>query len=109
MKNLVNELHEDQKKVLRALDAPWEFWDSEEDMGIRGVTVEQLTQGINLSKEKVLLSLGWLEDRGLVAHDMGMERRVIDYFGHWNVTIPGTQKPVRLFYLTPKGKKLTRE
>lgn len=101
-------IHEDQKKVILALNAPWDFWASDENMGIRGVTVEQLTGGTGLSREKTLLSLGWLEERETVAHDMGVERKVIDYFGHSNVTIPGTQKTVRLFYLTEKGKDLAK-
>ncbi|MFX1533633.1 MAG: hypothetical protein ACFFDI_05305 [Promethearchaeota archaeon] len=105
----MTKLHEDQKKILLALWTPWEYWAQDENMGIRGVTVEQLIIGTGLSQEKVLLSLGWLEEKGLVAHDMGMERRVIDYFGHSNVTIPGSQKPVRLFYLKKEGKKLAQE
>lgn len=100
----MDELHDDQIKILLALLNPWEFWASDDNMGIRGVTVEQLVTGTGLSPEKALLSLGWLEERGSVAHDMGVERKVIDYFGHSNVTIPGTQKSVRLFYLTDKGK-----
>lgn len=102
------ELHEDQQKVLLALLYPWEFWSSDDNMGIRGVTVEQLVKGTGLSLEKTLLSLGWLEERESVAHDMGVERKVIDYFGHSNVTIPGTQKSVRLFYLTDDGKELAK-
>ncbi|MHA2031919.1 MAG: hypothetical protein ACW99Q_21295 [Candidatus Kariarchaeaceae archaeon] len=100
--------HEDQKKVLVALSTPWEYWASDENMGIRGLTVEQLVQGTGLSREKILLSLGWLEEEESVAHDMGVERKVIDYFGHSNVTIPGTQKTVRLFYLTGKGKEFVK-
>ncbi len=101
----MDELHDDQKKILLALLNPWEFWASDDNMGIRGVTVEQLVTGTGLSSEKALLSLGWLEERESVAHDMGVERKVIDYFGHSNVTMPGTQKSVRLFYLTDKGRK----
>lgn len=103
--NNMDKLHDDQVKILLALLNPWEFWSSDDNMGIRGVTVGQLVTGTDLTPEKALLSLGWLEERGSVAHDMGVERKVIDYFGHSNVTIPGTQKSVRLFYLTDKGKK----
>lgn len=78
-------------------------------MGIRGITKEQLVDGTKLSDEKVLLSLGSLEEEKLVAHDMGIVRKVIDYFGHSNVTIPGTQRSVRLFYLTDKGKAMAEE
>ncbi|MFV2016563.1 MAG: hypothetical protein ACC656_14125 [Candidatus Heimdallarchaeota archaeon] len=102
------EIHEDQKKILIALSMPWEYWDVDENMGIRGVTVEQLIHGTGLSREKILLSMGWLEEEKTVAHDMGVERKVIDYFGHSNVTIPGTQLTVRLFYLTKKGKEVTQ-
>ena len=102
-------LHDDQKMVIIALSTPWEYWAYDEDMGIRGVTVQQLIQGTGLSQEKVLLSIGWLEEQEIVAHDMGIERKVIDYFGHSNVTIPGTQKSVRLFYLTPEGKIMAKK
>ncbi len=102
-----NNIHEDQRKILIALSTPWEFWAYDDNMGIRGVTVELLMRGTGLSREKTLLSLGWLEEQNSVAHDMGVERKVIDYFGHSNVTIPGSQKTVRLFYLTEKGISIT--
>ncbi len=100
-------IHEDQRKILLALSTPWEYWAYDDNMGIRGVTVEQLMRGTGLSREKTLLSLWWLEEQDSIAHDMGVERKVIDYFGHSNVTIPGTQKAVRLFYLTEKGLKIS--
>lgn len=106
---MTKKLHEDQKKVIITLSTPWEYWAYDDDMGIRGLTVEQLEQGTSLSQEKILLSIGYLEEQKLISHDMGMERKVIDYFGHSNVTIPGSQKSVRLFYLTKKGKQLATE
>ncbi len=104
----MNKIHDDQKKVLIALSTPGEYLAEDENMGIRGLALEQLIQGTGLSQEKILLSLGWLEEEKSVAHDMGIERKVVDYFGHSNVTIPGTQKTIRLFYLTSKGKLLVR-
>ena len=101
-----DELNIDQKKVLLALAEPAEFFRGFHSVeGIRGVPYKKIIEKSQLTLEKTLLSIGWLEAKGLVAHDMAVVRKTLDYLGQTNVEIAG-QNVLRMFYLTKKGKEI---
>lgn len=105
----MNKLNRDQQRVILALGNPKEFFKGHHSVeAIRGVPYEKIMEKSELSLEKTLLSLGWLEACGLVAHDMAVVRRSLDYLGQTNIEIAG-QSIVRMFYLTEEGEKAFRE
>jgi hypothetical protein len=105
-----NDLNEDQKKVILALEHPEEFYrdsDYGSAAGIRGVTYKKIKEKTQLSIEKTLLSLGWLEAIGLINHDVAMVKKTLDYLGQ-SIKEIADPTVVRMFYLTEKGKKSLR-
>lgn len=103
------ELNEDQRKVILALHNPEEFFKGHQSVaGIRGAPYKKIIEKTELTLEKVLLSLGWLEAKALVAHDVAIVRKALDYLGQTNIEIAG-QSVVRMFYLTEAGFKILNE
>jgi len=101
----INELNQDQRKVILALGDPAEFFRGfHTTAGVRGVPYKKIQEKSGLSLEKVLLSLGWLEATNYVDHDMAVVRKTLDYLGQTNIEVTG-QSVVRMFYLTEKGKE----
>ena len=101
-----DELNIDQQKVILALAEPAEFFRGFHSVeGIRGVPYKKIIEKTQLTLEKTLLSIGWLEAKGLVDHDMAIVRKTLDYLGQTNIEIAG-QVPMRMFYLTKEGKKI---
>ena len=106
MKN--EKLNQDQKNVILVLKNPAEFFRGFHTTAtVRGVPCKKIIEKTELSMEKVLLSLGWLEASGFVDHDVAIIRKTLDYLGQTNVEIAG-QSVVRMFYLTDLGKKLLK-
>lgn len=104
-----DELNSDQKKIILALAEPAEFFRGFHSIeGIRGVPWKKLKNKTQLTLEKTLLSIGWLEAKGLIAHDMAIVRKTLDYLGQTSVEIAG-QSVLRMFYLTEEGKKILKE
>ncbi len=100
----INELNQDQRKVILALGDPAEFFRGfQSTAGIRGVPYKKIQEKSGLTLEKVLLSLGWLEATNYVDHDMAVVRKTLDYLGQTNIEVTG-QSVLRMFYLTEKGK-----
>ncbi len=99
------ELNDDQNRVLEILKSPSTYVVRNEENGIHGLPYKEIMKASKLSVEKTLLSLGWLEANGYVAHKCAVQRQIVDYLGHNSVEITG-QKIVRMFYLTQKGKGL---
>ncbi|MHA2365659.1 MAG: hypothetical protein ACXAC7_17005 [Candidatus Hodarchaeales archaeon] len=100
------EINLDQLKIVHLLKDPKQAYPN--TSAEVGVTYERITEVTNLSVEKVLLSLGWLESIGVVEHDVGIERKMITYLGRSDtITHPG-QRPVRLFFLSDKGKEIAK-
>lgn len=105
----IEDLNEDQRKVILALRTPEEYFKGFHSVaGIRGVPYKKIIEKTELSLEKVLLSLGWLEAKGIIAHDVAIVRKALDYLGQTNVEIAG-QSVVRMFYLTEDGQKVLNE
>ncbi len=103
------DLNDDQKKVILALAEPAEFFRGYHSIaGIRGVPYKKIIEKTELSLEKTLLSIGWLEAKGVIAHDVAVVRKTLDYLGQTNIEIAG-QNVLRMFYLTNKGLKLLEE
>lgn len=103
------ELNEDQRRVILALHNPEEFFKGHHSVaGIRGVPYKKIIEKTEMTLEKVLLSLGWLEAKGVIAHDVAIVRKALDYLGQTNIEIAG-QSVVRMFYLTQKGHKILDE
>ena len=101
----INELNQDQRKVILALGDPAEFFRGfHTTAGVRGVPYKKIQEKSGLSLEKVLLSLGWLEATNYVDHDMAVVRKTLDYLGQTNIEVAG-QSVLRMFYLTEKGKE----
>ena len=102
-------LNSDQIKVIEVLSHQnlWITGDSEAN-DIKGIPYKEIVRETNLTREKVLLSLGWLEALGYVNHNVAIQRTYLDYLGHCNVEIAG-QKVLRIFYLTKLGKQLSNE
>ncbi|MHA2238454.1 MAG: hypothetical protein ACXAB2_08825 [Candidatus Hodarchaeales archaeon] len=99
----VEELNQDQKRVILVLGDPSEFFRGfHTTAAIRGVPYKKITQKSGLTVEKVLLSIGWLEAIGLVDHDVAVVRKSLDYLGQTNIEVTG-QSVVRMFYLTETG------
>jgi len=99
------ELNQDQIKVILVLKNPAEFFRGFHTTAtVRGVPYKKIIEKTELSMEKVLLSLGWLEASGFIDHDVAVIRKTLDYLGQTNVEIAG-QSVVRMFYLTDLGKK----
>lgn len=105
MTNL-EELNQDQRSVILALSNPVEFFKGHHSVaGIRGAPYKKIIEKTGMPLEKALLSLGWLEAKGLIAHDVAIVRKALDYLGQTNVEIAG-QSIVRMFYLTKSGRKV---
>ena len=103
------DLNQDQRNVILALHNPEEFYRGYHSVtGIRGVPYKKIIEKTEMTLEKVLLSLGWLEAKGIVAHDVAIVRKALDYLGQTNIEIAG-QSVVRMFYLTESGHKLLNE
>ena len=96
------ELNDDQAKILKTLKKPSAYV-ADTDNGFKGLPYKEIMKKTKLTKEKTLLSLGWLEAQDLVQHTCAVQRQIVDYLGHSSVEITG-QKVVRMFYLTSKGK-----
>ncbi len=104
----VNELNSDQKKVILALSEPAEFYRGfHSTEGIRGVPYKKLIEKTQLTLEKTLLSIGFLEAKGIVAHDIAIVRKQLDYLGQTSIEIAG-QNVLRMFYLTEEGKEILK-
>ena len=105
----INQLNNDQKKVILALANPEQFYRGFQTVsGIRGVPYKKIVEVTKLSIEKALLSIGWMEALELVKHDIGIIRKTLDYLGRSNVEISG-QDVIRMFYLTKEGKNLLKK
>ena len=105
----ITDLNDDQKKVILALAEPAEFFRGYHSIaGIRGVPYKKIIEKSKLSLEKTLLSIGWLEAKDVIAHDMADVRKTLDYLGQTNIEIAG-QNVLRMFYLTKKGLKILEE
>ncbi len=103
------DLNLDQRKVILALGEPEEFFRGYHSVtGIRGAPYKKIMEKAELPLEKTLLSIGWLEARGLIAHDVAVVRKTLDYLGQTNIEIAG-QSVVRMFYLTEEGKKVLKK
>ncbi|MFX0013295.1 MAG: hypothetical protein ACFFBQ_05260 [Promethearchaeota archaeon] len=103
------DLNQDQRQVILALHNPEEFYKGHHSIaGIRGVPYKKIIEKTEMSLEKVLLSLGWLEAKGIIAHDVAIVRKALDYLGQTNVEIAG-QSILRMFYLTELGHKILNE
>lgn len=107
LKNPELEFNPDQLKVILSLQNPQRHFPDDE-LGLRGLTWKQIISVTELTIEKTLLSLGWLEALGHVKHDVGIQKKTIDYLGRSNVTIPG-QRIVRVFFLTKIGRKAAKK
>ena len=97
------ELNDDQTRVLNVLKNPSHYIINSDETGIKGLPYKEIMEATGLSKEKVLLSLGYLEANELVQHECAVQRQIIEYNGRSQVEIAG-QKIVRMFSLTTKGK-----
>ncbi len=97
------ELNDDQRKIIKTLKNPSTYI-ADTDNGFKGLPYKEIMKITKLSKEKTLLSLGWLEAQQLVKHTCAIQRQLVDYLGHSTVEIAG-QKIIRMFSLTPKGKQ----
>jgi hypothetical protein len=105
----IEDLNDDQRKVILALRNPEEYFKGFHSVaGIRGAPYKKILEKTELTLEKVLLSLGWLEAKGLIAHDVAIVRKALDYLGQTNVEIAG-QSVIRMFYLTEDGQKTLNE
>ncbi|MHA1975212.1 MAG: hypothetical protein ACTSW1_19655 [Candidatus Hodarchaeales archaeon] len=105
----LDNFNRDQQRVILALGNPKEFFKGHHSVeSVRGVPYKKIIEKSGLTLEKTLLSLGWLEAQGLVAHDMAVVRKTLEYLGQTNIEIAG-QSIVRMFYLTEEGKKLYDE
>ncbi|MFW9903280.1 MAG: hypothetical protein ACFFFH_03030 [Candidatus Thorarchaeota archaeon] len=103
------DLNEDQRKVILALHNPEIYYKGHHSVaGIRGAPYKKILEKTKLSLEKVLLSLGYLEAKGIIAHDVAIVRKALDYLGQTNIEIAG-QSIIRMFYLTDDGHKLLKE
>jgi len=101
----IEELNQDQKKIILVLRNPEEFFRGfHTTTTVRGVPYKKIIEKTELSMEKVLLSIGWLEASGYLDHDVAIVRKTLDYLGQTNIEIAG-QSVVRMFYLTDLGKK----
>ncbi len=100
-------LNEDQQRVIEILAKNYLNKSSDyligSDNGITGVPYKQIMKSCGLTLEKTLLSLGWLEAKGLVSHDCAIRRQTVEYHGRSDVEIAG-QKIIRMFNLTEKGR-----
>lgn len=105
----VKDLNSDQKKVILALANPIEYFKGYHSAsGMRGVPYKKLIEKTGLTLEKTLLSIGWLEAKGAIEHDVAIVRKSLDYLGQTNIEIAG-QSVVRMFYLTKEGIRLLNE
>lgn len=97
-------INSDQIKVMEVLNRQNLWITGDSDAKVSGIPYKEILKETKLGKEKVLLSLGWLEALGYVNHNVAIRRTYLDYLGHCNVEIAG-QKVLRIFYLTDEGKK----
>jgi hypothetical protein len=105
----IKDLNEDQRRVILALNKTEEFFKGHHSVaGIRGAPYKKIIEKTEMSLEKVLLSLGWLEAKGIIAHDVAIVRKALDYLGQTNIEIAG-QSVIRMFYLTEDGRKVLNE
>lgn len=99
------ELNDDQNRVISVLKNPSHYIINNEENGIKGLPYKEIMKASGLTREKTLLSLGYLEANELVYHECAVQRSIVDYHGRSNVEIAG-QKIVRMFSLSDKGKAL---
>lgn len=99
------ELNDDQNRVISVLKNPSHYIINNQENGVKGLPYKEIMNASGLTREKTLLSLGWLEANDLVQHECAIRRQIVEYHGRSNVEIAG-QKIVRMFSLTPKGKAL---
>ena len=67
----IDELNNDQIKVILALAHPEQFYRGfHTATGVRGVPYKKIMEISKLSIEKTLLSIGWLEAKDIVKHDV---------------------------------------
>ncbi len=105
----IQDLNLDQKKIILALANPVEYFKGHHSAaGMRGVPYKKLIEKTELTVEKTLLSIGWLEALGLIDHDVAIVKKTLDYLGQTNIEIAG-QSVVRMFYLTKKGRKFLKK
>jgi hypothetical protein len=101
----VYELNDDQNRVISVLKDPSHYIVNSQENGVKGLPYKEIMDASGLTREKTLLSLGWLEANDLVKHECAIQRQIVDYHGRSNLEIAG-QKIVRMFSLTLKGKAL---
>jgi hypothetical protein len=105
----IKDLNFDQRKIILALANPVEYFKGHHSAaGMRGVPYKKLIEKTELTIEKTLLSLGWLEALGFVNHDVAIIKKTLDYLGQTNIEIAG-QSVVRMFYLTEEGRKVVKK
>ena len=102
---IMQRLNDDQYRILDILKSPTTYVVRSEENGVKGLPYKEIMKASDLSVEKTLLSLGWLEANGYVTHECAVQRQMVDYLGRNSVELVG-QKIVRMFYLTQKGKSL---
>ncbi len=104
------ELNNDQKRILLALSNPEKYFHGEgiENL-VRGMTYQQLMEATELTLEKTLLSLGWLEALGYVKHEVGFLQQVLQFPGSKHGIPLASQDVTRIFYLTKKGREKVRQ
>ncbi len=108
--DLMVELNNDQKRILMALSTPDKYFHGEGIENLpRGMTYQQLMEATELSLEKTLLSLGWLEALGLVKHEVGFLQHVLQFPGSKHGIPLASQEVTRIFYLTKKGKEMVSQ
>ncbi|MFX1284544.1 MAG: hypothetical protein ACFFB5_12865 [Promethearchaeota archaeon] len=99
------ELNDDQNRIINVLKDPSHYIINSEENGIKGIPYKEIMKASGLTREKTLLSLGYLEANDIVRHECAVQRQIVDYHGRSNVEIAG-QKIIRMFSLTSRGKGL---
>ena len=105
----IEDLNQDQRRIILVLRNPEDFFRGFQTTAtVRGVPYKKIIEKTELSTEKVLLSLGWLEASGYIDHDVAVIRKTLDYLGQTNIEVAG-QSVVRMFYLTDLGKEALKK
>ncbi len=104
------ELNNDQKRILLALSNPEKYFHGEgiENLA-KGMTYHQLMEATELTLEKTLLSLGWLEALGFVKHEVGFLQQVLQFPGSKHGIPLASQEVIRIFFLTKKGREKAKQ
>ncbi len=106
----MSELNNDQIRIMLALNNPHQFFHGEgTEHLVKGATYRQLMEVTELSLEKTLLSLGWLEALGYVWHEVGYIQPILYAPGAERGVTLAHQEITRIFYLTKKGKEKVQE